>query len=72
MDTLLEVLTSEDKWFDAQEAFKKCGIIDGTSTDRIEEIYTELRKLEKEGKIKIERNGGYDQLIFIKQEVKED
>jgi type I restriction enzyme S subunit len=76
MDTLLEVLTSEDKWFDAQEAFKKCGIIDGTSTDRIEEIYTELRKLEKEGKIKIERNGSYDQLKLIKpnvqQEVKED
>ena len=76
MDTLLEVLTSEDKWFDAQEAFKKCGIIDGTSTDRIEEIYTELRKLEKEGKIEIERNGSYDQLKLIKpnvkQEVKED
>jgi type I restriction enzyme S subunit len=72
MDTLLEVLTSEDKWFDAQEAFKKCGIVNGTSTDRIEEIYTELRKLEKEGQIKIKRNGGYDQLKLIKQEVKED
>ncbi|PSV44880.1 restriction endonuclease subunit S [Photobacterium indicum] len=72
MDTLLEVLTAEDGWVDAQEAFKKCGIVDETSTDRIEEIYTELRKLEKAGKIEIERNGGYDQLKLITQEVKED
>ncbi|WP_024851426.1 restriction endonuclease subunit S [Hydrogenovibrio kuenenii] len=72
MDTLLEVLTSEDRWIDAQEAFKKCGVVDGTSTDRIEEVYTELRQLEKEGKIKIERTGGFDQLKLIKNDVKED
>lgn len=76
MDSLLKVLTAEDKWLDAQEAFEKCGIIDGSSTDRIEGIYTELRKLEKEGKIEVKRNGSYDQLKLIKpnikQEVKED
>ncbi|RYV04119.1 restriction endonuclease subunit S [Shewanella sp. OPT22] len=71
MDTLLEVLTAEDRWIDAQEAFKKCGIVDGTSTDRIEEIYTELRKLEKAGQIEVERNGSYDQIRLIKQAVKE-
>lgn len=72
MDTLLEVLTAEDRWIDAQEAFKKCGIVDGTSTDRVEEIYTELRKLEKAGQIEVERNGSYDQIRVVKHEVKED
>ncbi|TMO84844.1 restriction endonuclease subunit S [Pseudoalteromonas spongiae] len=72
MSTLLEVLTAEDRWIDAQEAFKKCGIVDGTPIDRVEEIYAELRKLEKSGQIEIDRNGSYDQLRFIKQEVKED
>ncbi|RLQ16881.1 restriction endonuclease subunit S [Vibrio sp. SBT000027] len=73
MDTLLEVLTAEEGWIDAQEAFKKCGVADGTSTDRIEEIYTELRKLEKAGQVEIERNGdGYDQLKLVTKADKED
>ncbi|HGE6106063.1 TPA: restriction endonuclease subunit S [Vibrio cholerae] len=72
MNTLLEVLTDEKDWIDAQDAFRKCGIADGSSTDRIEEIYTELRKLEKVGKIEIQRQGDYDQLKLIKQNVKED
>ncbi|RBM74291.1 restriction endonuclease subunit S [Vibrio paracholerae] len=72
MNTLLEVLTAEKDWIDAQDAFQKCGIVDGTSTDRIEEIYTELRRLEKAGKIEIQRQGDFDQLKLIKQDVKED
>ncbi|MGR2934616.1 restriction endonuclease subunit S [Vibrio vulnificus] len=72
MNTLLEVLTVENNWIDAQDAFQKCGIVDGTSTDRIEEIYTELRKLEKAGKVQIQRQGDFDQLKLIKQDVKED
>lgn len=72
MNTLLEVLTAENDWIDAQDAFQKCGIADGTSTDRIEEIYTELRKLEKVGKIQIQRQGDFDQLKLTTQDVKED
>ncbi|MCG7563147.1 restriction endonuclease subunit S [Pseudoalteromonas sp. McH1-42] len=72
MDTLLEVLTAENDWIDAQNAFQKCGIVDGTSTDRIEEIYTELRKLEKTGRIKIQRQGDFDQLKLTTQDIKED
>lgn len=72
MNTLLEVLTTENDWIDAQDAFQKCGIVDGTSTDRIEEIYTELRKLEKAGKIQIQRQGNFDQLKLTTQDVKED
>lgn len=72
MSTLLEVLTTEDRWIDAQEAFRKCGIVDGTSIDRVEEIYAELRKIEKSGQIKIERNGSYDQIRLLKKVIKED
>jgi len=72
MNTLLEVLTAENDWIDAQDAFQKCGIADGTSTDRIEEIYTELRRLEKAGEIQIQRQGDFDQLKFTKPDVKED
>lgn len=72
MNTLLEVLTAEKDWIDAQNAFQKCGIADGTSTDRIEEIYAELRKLEKTGRIQIQRLGDFDQLKLITQNVKED
>ncbi|TOJ78057.1 restriction endonuclease subunit S [Vibrio parahaemolyticus] len=72
MNTLLEVLTAKNDWIDAQDAFQKCGVVDGTSTDRIEEIYTELRILEKAGKIQIQRQGDFDQLKLIKQDVKED
>lgn len=72
MNTLLEVLTAENDWIDAQDAFQKCGIVDGTSTDRIEEIYTELRKLEKTGRIEIQRQGDFDQLKLTTQDIKED
>lgn len=72
MNTLLEVLTAENDWIDAQDAFRKCGIADGSSTDRIEEIYTELRKLEKAGNIQIQRQGNFDQLKLTKPDVKED
>lgn len=72
MNTLLEVLTAENDWIDAQDAFRKCGIADGSSTDRIEEIYTELRKLEKAGKIQIQRQGDFDQLKLTTPDVKED
>ncbi|EGR4165096.1 MULTISPECIES: restriction endonuclease subunit S [Vibrio] len=72
MNTLLEVLSAENDWIDAQDAFRKCGIVDGTSTDRIEEIYTELRKLEKAGNIQIQRQGNFDQLKLTKPDVKED
>lgn len=72
MNTLLEVLTAENDWIDAQDAFQRCGIVDGTSTDRIEEIYAELRKLEKTGRIQIQRLGDFDQLKLITPNVKED
>lgn len=62
MENLEEVLKNKADWVDAQEAFRECGVKDGTDTDRIEELYAELRKLDKEGRLAIERHGDYDKL----------
>ena len=62
MDTLEEVLKSKSDWIDAQEAFRECGVTDGTDVDRIEELYAELRALDKAGRLEIERHGNYDML----------
>ena len=67
MDTLFEVLQAKGDWMDAQEAFRACGVTDGGDfsdiVDKVESLYAELRKLEKEEKlIEIRRVGNYDQL----------
>ncbi len=49
---LLEVLTEANDWLSAQEAFHRCGIADGTETDKIEAIYAELRELDKSKQLK--------------------
>lgn len=67
MDKLEDVLKSKDDWMDAQEAFKACGVTDGTDTDRIEELYAELRRLDKSGRLEVERHGNYD-MIKLKGE----
>ena len=62
MKTLREVLMAENEWIDAQEAFRQCGVSDGTDSDRIEELYAELRRLDKEKILDTKRVGDYDQL----------
>ncbi len=62
METLLDVLKSEKGYIDAQEAFKRCGVTDGTDTDTIERLYAELRKLDKAGQVDIKRVGDFDQI----------
>jgi type I restriction enzyme, S subunit len=62
METLREVLMAEDDWIDAQEAFRRCGVTDGTDSDRIEVLYAELRRLDKEKILDTKRVGDFDQL----------
>jgi type I restriction enzyme S subunit len=62
METLESVLEKANDWMDAQEAFRACGVTDGTDTDRIEELYAELRKLDKNGRLNVQRHGDYDML----------
>lgn len=45
MSKLIDVLAEAGDWVPAQEAFSRCGVVDGTPTVRIEELYAELRQL---------------------------
>lgn len=71
MKQLVEVLTEEADWLPAQEAFRRCGVADGAATERIEELYSELRKLAKSGRLVVEsvtdENGSklYDKLKLL-------
>lgn len=51
---LIEVLEEAGDWVLAQEAFRRCGVADGTQTERIEELYAELRNLDKLGRLAVE------------------
>jgi type I restriction enzyme S subunit len=51
---LSDVLAEAGDWVPAQEAFRRCGVADGALTERIEELYTELRKLDKAGRLAVE------------------
>lgn len=51
---LIDVLAEAGDWLEAQEAFRRCGAGDGAQTERIEELYAELRKLDKSGRLAVE------------------
>lgn len=51
---LIDVLAEAGDWVPAQEAFRRCGVADGALTERIEELYADLRKLDKAGRLAVE------------------
>jgi type I restriction enzyme S subunit len=51
---LIDVLTEADDWLPAQEAFLRCGIADSATTEQIEDLYSELRRLDKENHVIVE------------------
>ncbi|MBB6576334.1 type I restriction enzyme S subunit [Comamonas odontotermitis] len=51
---LIDVLAEAGDWVSAQEAFRRCGVGDGAQTERVEELYAELRKLDHDGKLAVE------------------
>lgn len=51
---LKEVLAEAGEWMSAQEAFRRCGLADGAPTEHVEEIYAELRELDKAGRLAVE------------------
>ncbi len=59
---LVSVLDSASDWLSAQDVFRECGISDGAETEVIEKLYLELRDLEKEDRIEIDRRGDEDWL----------
>lgn len=50
---LIDVLAEAGDWLPAQEAFRRCGVTDGALTERIEELYAELRELDKVGRLAV-------------------
>ena len=59
---LIETLKSAGGWISAQEAFCRCGAGDGADTDKIEQLYAELRDYVRPGIIEVERRGEEDWL----------
>lgn len=51
---LVEVLSEAADWLTAQEAFRRCGVVDGTKTEAIEGLYAELRALDKAERVLVE------------------
>ncbi len=63
---ILEALRDAGDWITAQDAFRRCGVADGTDTDTIERLYSELRDYIRPGIIKVERRGEEDWLRLAK------
>jgi type I restriction enzyme S subunit len=51
MKNLEEALLAAGDWISGDEAFRLCGVSDGTDTQRFEELYAELRALDKSGRL---------------------
>lgn len=62
MKKLEDVLAASKGWLKAEDAFKECGATDGTSTAVIEELYYELRVLDKNKRLDVQRRGDSDWL----------
>jgi type I restriction enzyme, S subunit len=54
INKLKVVLAEASDWMSAQEAFRLCGVADGTQTDQIEVLYAELRELDKAKQLAVE------------------
>lgn len=62
---LEQVLIEAKDWLSAQAAFQHCGIGDGASTEQIERLYSELRELDRAGKLEVEAvNDEHGRKIF--------
>ena len=52
--SMLEVLSEAGGWIEGHEAFRRCGAVDGATTELIEMLYAELRELDKGGRLEIQ------------------
>ena len=65
MTDLIEALKNAGDWVSAQDAFRRCGVVDGSDTDTIERIYSELRDYMGSERIQVERRAGEDWLRLV-------
>ncbi|MCK8458307.1 restriction endonuclease subunit S [Sphingomonas faeni] len=50
---LEDVLVEVGNWISAQDAFQRCGVANGSSTEEFEHIYADLRTLDQEGRLEV-------------------
>ncbi|PKK36760.1 hypothetical protein BWI96_10320 [Siphonobacter sp. SORGH_AS_0500] len=71
---LIDVLSENSDWVDAQEAFRLCGITKTSNTEEIEGVYADLRLLDLQGLLLIDPvrdtdgNKIYDRIKLKKQD----
>jgi type I restriction enzyme S subunit len=51
---LIDVLAEAGDWVTGQEAFRACGVVDGSMTEEIEGVYGELRELVRNMRVVVE------------------
>ncbi|HVZ70931.1 MAG TPA: restriction endonuclease subunit S [Polyangia bacterium] len=54
MRKLVDVLAETRDWMPAQQAFRSCGIEDGSDTEAVEGVYAELRELVRSKRVAVE------------------
>lgn len=65
---LKDVLAEAEDWLPAQEIFRRCGVVKGIETDRIEQIYAELREIDKNKLLLKRRVGQFDELKLKRED----
>lgn len=62
MQKIYDALKSVEGWIAAEQIFQLCGVTDGTDINRLEELYSELRQLDRDQVIETRRVGQFDEL----------
>jgi type I restriction enzyme S subunit len=67
---LLTVLRNKASWTSTTEVIRALGIINGATTDELEEFYLELRILLNSVKIEVDRRGDEDWLRAVEEKAR--
>jgi type I restriction enzyme, S subunit len=62
MKKLFDVLVETADWLPTKDAFRHCGVVDGTQTSRVEEVYAELRAIDKSNLLEVRGVGQFQEL----------
>jgi type I restriction enzyme S subunit len=62
MKKLFDVLAEAADWLPTKDAFRHCGVVDGTQTSRVEEVYAELRAIVKSNLLEVRGVGQFQEL----------
>ena len=51
---MIDVLGEAEDWISAQDAFQRCGIVDGAETEQVEALYAQLRELDQANRLAVQ------------------